>query len=43
MVEEVLYIESLSFGRLFICSDYAKCISGEVINCDVGNHISSYF
>ncbi len=27
----------------FVASDYAKCLSGEVINCDAGNHISSYF
>lgn len=27
----------------FILSDYSKCISGEIINCDAGNHISSYF
>jgi enoyl-[acyl-carrier-protein] reductase (NADH) len=28
---------------VFLLSDASKCISGEIINCDAGNYISSYF
>ena len=27
----------------YICSDYSKCISGEIINCDVANHLKAWF
>lgn len=27
----------------FLLSDYSSAISGEIINCDAGNHIRSYF
>lgn len=48
-----LYSENAS-GRIFvqeeiaevtnyILSDYSKCISGEIINCDAGNHLPHYF
>ena len=27
----------------FLISDISKCISGEVINCDAGNHLNPWF
>lgn len=50
--EENLYAENAS-GRffipeevaetvLFLISDYSKCISGEIIHCNAGQHLSSY-
>ena len=27
----------------FLISDVSKCISGEVINCDAGNHLNPWF
>ena len=27
----------------YILSDFSKCISGEIINCDAANHVNSYF
>lgn len=52
--DENLYTDGLSSGRFFIpeeiaeiavflLSDASKCISGEIINCDAGNHLSSYY
>lgn len=35
--------EEVSEVTNFILSDYSKCISGEVINCDAGNHLPHYF
>lgn len=35
--------EEIADVALYILSDYSKCISGEVINCDAGNHINTYF
>ncbi len=39
----ILLPEEIANVTSFILSDYSKCISGEIINCDDGNHISSYF
>ena len=39
----ILLPEEIASVTNFILSDYSKCISGEIINCDAGNHISSYF
>lgn len=52
--DDNMYEEGLASGRFFIpeevaevaiflLSDASKCISGEVINCDAGNYISSYY
>lgn len=27
----------------FLASDYSKCISGEIIHCDAGNHLNPWF
>ena len=27
----------------FLISDYSKCISGEIINCDGGDYSNSYY
>lgn len=27
----------------FVVSDYSKCISGEIIHCDAGNHLNPWF
>lgn len=35
--------EEVSETALFLVSDYAKCISGEIIHTNDGNHISTYF
>lgn len=51
---ENLFANELSSGRFFIAeevaeivafilSDASKCISGEIIACDAGNYIGSYF
>ena len=52
--DDNLYVDRISSGRaflaseiaevaVFLLSDSSKCISGEVIACDAGNYISSYF
>lgn len=35
--------EEVAEVAVFLLSDASKCISGEVINCDAGNYISSYY
>ncbi len=35
--------EEIAEVAVFLLSDASKCISGEVINCDAGNYISSYY
>lgn len=35
--------EEVAQVAIFLLSDIAKCISGEVISCDAGEYISSYF
>lgn len=39
----ILLPEEIANVTNFILSDYSKCISGEIINCDAGNHIANYF
>lgn len=39
----VLFPEEIAEITNFILSDYSNCISGEIINCDAGNHIASYY
>lgn len=39
----ILVQEEIAEITNYILSDYTKCISGEIINCDSGNHIASYF
>lgn len=39
----VLLPEEIAEVVNFIISDYSKCISGEIINCDSGKHIASYY
>jgi len=39
----ILVPEEIAEVTNFILSDYSKCISGEVINCDAGNHLACYF
>lgn len=39
----VLLPEEIAEIVNFALSDYSKCISGEVINCDAGKHIASFF
>lgn len=39
----ILLPEEIAEITNFILSDYSKCISGEIINCDAGNHIANYF
>lgn len=39
----VLVPEEIAEVVNFILSDSSNCISGEIINCDAGNHISRYF
>lgn len=34
--------EEMAEVVLFLISDYSKCISGEIINCDAGQHLSTY-
>lgn len=35
--------EEVAETALFLVSDYAKCISGEIIHTNDGNHINTYF
>lgn len=39
----VLLPEEIAETVNFILSDYSKCISGEVINCDAGNSLACWF
>ncbi len=39
----ILMPEEIAEVTNFILSDYSKCISGEIINCDAGNHLPHYF
>lgn len=39
----ILLPEEISNVANFILSDYSSSISGEIINCDAGNHIRCYF
>lgn len=39
----ILVPEEIAEITNYILSDYSKCISGEIINCDAGNHIASYY
>jgi NAD(P)-dependent dehydrogenase (short-subunit alcohol dehydrogenase family) len=39
----ILVQEEIAEITNYILSDYTKCMSGEVINCDSGNHLPSYF
>lgn len=35
--------EEVAEVALFLASDYAKCISGEIIHTNMGNHLNPYF
>lgn len=35
--------EEVAEATTFLVSDYSKCISGEVIHCDAGNHLNPWF
>ena len=35
--------EEVAETAFFLASDYAKCISGEIIHTNLGNHLNSYF
>ena len=35
--------EEVAEIALFLASDYAKCISGEIIHTNDGNHLKPYF
>ena len=39
----ILLPEEIAEITSFILSDYSRCVSGEIIHCDGGNHIASYF
>lgn len=39
----VFKAEEIAEIACFIISDAAKCISGEVIHCNAGNHLSTYW
>ncbi len=34
--------EEVAETVLFLASDYSKCISGEIVHCNAGQHLSSY-
>lgn len=41
--ERVFLADEVAEVALFLLSDASMCISGEVIACDAGEYISSYY